>query len=124
MRLRRCKRCPAKPASRRLGSAHRYHRRRGLLASPWPERIYVTDPERRHGFATAAAEYRRLMETLPALRYDVIDLAKMSRRRGADFVLAQRGDGTPSGLIKPSPRRLAMRDALLDIELQDVAEAG
>jgi predicted ATPase len=83
------------PALRRLGSAHRYHRR-VFMAPPWPE-IYVTDPERRHGFATAAAEYRRLMETLPALRYDVIDLPKMSPPARADFVLATlAGDGTPA----------------------------
>jgi predicted ATPase len=39
------------PALDALGPAHRYHRR-VFLAPPWPE-IYLTDPERRHGFDDA-----------------------------------------------------------------------
>ena len=80
------------PAQRALGAAHRYHRR-VFMAPPWPE-IYVTDPERRHGFDAAAAEYRRLIETLPMLDYDVIDLPKTSPPARADFVLATLGKVT------------------------------
>ncbi|MCA6123691.1 AAA family ATPase [Bradyrhizobium sp. WSM 1704] len=69
-----------------LGAVHRYHRR-VFIAPPWPE-IYVTDPERRHGFEAATAEYRRLMGTLPTLGYDVICLPKTSPLQRADFVLA------------------------------------
>ncbi|MCP3418363.1 AAA family ATPase [Bradyrhizobium brasilense] len=75
-------------------SVHRYHRC-VFMTPPWPE-IYVTDPERRHGFEAAMAEYRRLMETLPALGYDVIHLPKVSPSARADFVLATLGDITPA----------------------------
>ena len=46
------------PALADLGQRHRYHRR-VFLAPPWWE-IYVSDPERRHGFEDAVAEYDRL----------------------------------------------------------------
>lgn len=62
------------------------------MTPPWPE-IYLTDPERRHGFEAAMAEYRRLMETLPTLGYDVIHLPKVSPSARADFVLATLGGG-------------------------------
>ena len=68
-----------------LGPAHRYHRR-VFLATPWPE-IYVTDPERRHGFNQAIAEYHRLIVVYPSLGYEVILLPKVSVAARADFVL-------------------------------------
>jgi len=68
-----------------LAQAHRYHRR-VFLAPPWPE-IYVTDPERRHGFDQAIAEYRRLLVVYPALGYEVIVLPKVNVAARADFVL-------------------------------------
>ncbi|VIO72376.1 hypothetical protein CI1B_40210 [Bradyrhizobium ivorense] len=74
------------PVLRPLCATHRYHRR-VFMAPPWPE-IYVTDPERRHDFEAAAAEHQRLIETLPALGYDVISLPKTSPSARADFVLA------------------------------------
>lgn len=80
------------PVLHSLSSAHRYHRR-VFMAPPWPE-IYVTDPERRHGFDAAAAEYQRLIATLPTLGYDVIDLPKTSPPARADFVLAALGGVT------------------------------
>ena len=68
-----------------LRQAHRYHRR-VFLAPPWPE-IYVTDPERRHGFDAAIAEYHRLLVVYPSLGYEVILLPKVSVAARADFVL-------------------------------------
>jgi predicted ATPase len=68
-----------------LAQAHRYHRR-VFLAPPWPE-IYVTDPERQHGFDQAIAEYHRLIVVYPSLGYDVILLPKVSITARADFVL-------------------------------------
>jgi predicted ATPase len=52
------------PALATISQEHRFHHR-VFLAPPWPE-IYVTDPERRHGFDAAVAEYRRLLEVYPS----------------------------------------------------------
>ena len=68
-----------------LRHAHRYHRR-VFLAPPWPE-IYVTDPERRHGFDQAIAEYLRLLVVYPSLGYEVIVLPKVGVADRADFIL-------------------------------------
>lgn len=68
-----------------LGQGHRYHRH-VFLTPPWPE-IYVTDPERRHGFDAAVAEYERLLAAYPALGYEVTILPKVSVAERADFVL-------------------------------------
>ena len=73
------------PTLEALRQAHRYHRR-VFLAPPWPE-IYVTDPERRHGFDAAIAEYHRLLVVYPSLGYEVILLPKVSVAARADFVL-------------------------------------
>src|SRR6516165_9526396 len=73
------------PALDTLGQAHRYHRR-VFLAPPWPE-IYVTDPERRHGFDQAIAEYHRLLVVYPSLGYEVIVLPKVGVADRADFIL-------------------------------------
>jgi predicted ATPase len=68
-----------------INALHPYHRR-VFLAPPWPE-IYVSDAERRHGFAAALAEYERLERQLPRLGYDVLLLPKVSVAARADFVL-------------------------------------
>jgi predicted ATPase len=68
-----------------LGHTHRYHQR-VFLAPPWPE-IYRTDPERRHGFDAAMAEYSRLLEIYPSLDYEVSILPKIGLTERADFVL-------------------------------------
>jgi predicted ATPase len=73
------------PMLETLGQAHRYHRR-AFLAPPWPE-IYVTDPERRHSFDQAIAEYHRLLVVYPSLGYEVIVLPKVNVAARADFVL-------------------------------------
>jgi predicted ATPase len=73
------------PASATLREAHRYHRR-VFIAPPWPE-IYVKDPERRHGFDGAVAEYERLVEVYPSLGYEVVVLPKAETAERADFVM-------------------------------------
>jgi predicted ATPase len=77
------------PVLSALNALHPYHRR-VFLAPPWPE-IYVTDAERRHGFAASLKEYERLERELPALGYEVVILPKATVSARADFVLATLG---------------------------------
>jgi predicted ATPase len=73
------------PALARIAQEHRFHQQ-VFLAPPWPE-IYVTDPERHHGFDAAVAEYQRLLEVYRSLGYEVTILPKVSVLERADFVL-------------------------------------
>ncbi|MGE0341171.1 MAG: AAA family ATPase [Xanthobacteraceae bacterium] len=73
------------PLQEKLIAAYRYHER-VFLTPPWPE-IYGTDPERRHGFDDAVAEYDRLTTLLPMLGYEIMTLPKVPVRERADFVL-------------------------------------
>jgi predicted ATPase len=73
------------PALATFGHAYRYHHR-VFLAPPWPE-IYVTGPQRRHGFEAAAAEYQRLLTACSALGYEISILPKAGVRVRADFIL-------------------------------------
>jgi len=57
-----------------------------FLAPPWRE-IYVSDPERRHGFEDAVAEYDRLTEAYGALGYDVVTLPRAGVAARANFLL-------------------------------------
>ncbi len=75
------------PALAALATQHRYNAR-VFLTPPWPE-IYGSDPERRHGFKAALAEYERLERTYPALGYETVILPKVSVAERADFVLAR-----------------------------------
>jgi len=68
-----------------LALEHRYYRR-VFLTPPWPE-IFLTDPERRHGFDLALSEYSRLLDVYPSLGYEVIILPKTSVAERADFIL-------------------------------------
>ncbi|MCO6418202.1 AAA family ATPase [Siccirubricoccus sp. KC 17139] len=77
------------PALQRLGQAHRYHPT-VFLTPPWPE-IYATDPERRHGFDAAVAEYGRLVQAYQGLGYRLVILPKLSVARRADCLLAALG---------------------------------
>lgn len=70
-----------------LGRAHRYGPT-VFLAPPWPE-IHVADPERRHGFEEAVAEYERLARDYPALGYRLVLLPGIDVAARADFVLAE-----------------------------------
>lgn len=72
-----------------LREAHRYHQR-VFLAPPWPE-IFAQDPERRHGFEAAAAEYDRLAGAYPALGYVVSILPKTEIAQRVEFVLGELG---------------------------------
>ena len=74
----------AEDALNALGAA-RYHRR-VFMAPPW-RAIYLEDPERRHGFDAAVAEYERLIATYPSLGYEVVTLPKISVAARADFVM-------------------------------------
>lgn len=73
------------PILERLSAAHRYNRS-VFLTPPWLE-IYTTDPERRHGFEEAVAEYERLAATYPTIGYDVVVLPKITVADRADFIL-------------------------------------
>ena len=66
---------------------HRFHNR-VFLAPPWPE-IYRADPERRHSFDVAVAEYQRLLDVYPSIGYEVIILPKVSVSQRANFVLSR-----------------------------------
>jgi predicted ATPase len=67
--------------------ARRYHRQ-VFLAPPWPE-IYRQDPERRHGYDDAVAEYERLAEAYPSLGYEVTLLPRTPVEARTDFVIAR-----------------------------------
>jgi predicted ATPase len=69
-----------------LGQRHRYHRR-VFLAPSWRE-IYAPDPERRHGFDDAVAEYERLSWGYRLLGYEVLMLPKTDIAARADFVFS------------------------------------
>ncbi|GGD89562.1 AAA family ATPase [Rhizobium anhuiense] len=73
------------PVLEKLSAVHRYHET-VFLTPPWPE-IYTTDPERRHGFHEAVAEYDRLAAIYPALGYAVVILPKIAVAHRADFIL-------------------------------------
>jgi predicted ATPase len=78
-------RLTGEPALETLRRSHR-HNRRVFSAPPWPE-IFVNDPERRHDFEAAMAEYSRLTEVYPSLGYEVVILPKDAVADRADFVL-------------------------------------
>ncbi|MBB3524699.1 AAA family ATPase [Rhizobium sp. BK456] len=73
------------PILEKLSAFHR-HNTRVFITPPWPE-IYLTDPERRHGFDEAVAEYSRLAAIYPTLGYDVVTLPKIAVAERADFIL-------------------------------------
>lgn len=80
------------PVLRERTDRHRYDPM-VFLAPPWPE-IYATDPERRHGYDEAVAEYERLARDYPDLGYAVVELPRRPTPERADFVmetLADRG---------------------------------
>lgn len=75
------------PALDTLGELHRYHRR-VFLTPPWPE-IYQTDPDRRHGYDDAVAEYDRLVTAYALLGYETVILPKIPVIARADFMLKE-----------------------------------
>lgn len=69
-----------------LRPLHRYNDT-VFFTPPWHE-IYMGDPERRHRFEDALAEYERLERIYPMLGYRVNVLPKVSVEARADLVLA------------------------------------
>jgi predicted ATPase len=59
-----------------------------FLTPPWPE-IYVLDPERKHAFEEAVAEYDRLVRDYGTLGYEVVVLPKLQVEQRADFLLSR-----------------------------------
>lgn len=57
-----------------------------FLAPPWPE-LFDADPDRRHGFDAAAAEYGRIVTALGALGHRVLTLPKATVTDRVRFVL-------------------------------------
>lgn len=76
-----------------LRDRHRYHQT-VFLTPPWPE-IYVNDPERRHGFEEAVAEYERLTSAYPEIGYEVVVLPKTDIAARADFLLSRLQSESP-----------------------------
>lgn len=74
---------------RAMVDANRYCRT-VFLTPPWPE-IYVSDPERRHGFDAAVAEYERLERAYPALGYEVVTVPRTGVDERMAFVLERLG---------------------------------
>lgn len=72
-----------------LAAAHRYNPLI-FMTPPWPA-IYTQDPERRHGFQDALAEYERLLAAYPAHGYEVVPVPRTSVAARADFVLERLG---------------------------------
>ena len=64
----------AVPLNQSLGRS-RHYARAVFLAPPWPE-IFARDAARRHGFAEAEAEFRRIERALPELGYRAVILPK------------------------------------------------
>jgi predicted ATPase len=62
--------------------------RTAFFAPPWPE-IYAGDPERRHGFPEAEAEYHRLAAAYARLGYETAILPKAPVAERVAFVLAR-----------------------------------
>jgi predicted ATPase len=69
-----------------LGRAYPSHPR-AFFTPPWPE-IWVTDPDRRHGFDAAVAEHDRLVRDYRALGYEIVTLPKVPVAARAAFMLA------------------------------------
>ena len=56
-----------------------------FLTPPWEE-LFASDPERRHAFADAVAEYEGLLEAYPANGYAVELIPKAGVEERADFL--------------------------------------
>jgi len=80
------------PISREIVDRYPFHRE-VFLTPPWPE-IYQVDPERRHHFQHAVAEYQRLLIIYPELGFRIRVLPKLSVEERATFVLDRLQAGT------------------------------
>ncbi|MGL4440948.1 MAG: AAA family ATPase [Bosea sp. (in: a-proteobacteria)] len=68
-----------------LCRTHRYHRT-VFMVPPW-RAIFLNDAQRRHGFAEAEAEYRRLVRAYRSLGYEVVVLPTTTLQARADLIL-------------------------------------
>jgi predicted ATPase len=59
-----------------------------LMVPPWPE-LFAADPERRHGYDAAVAEYDDLMRAYPAQGYVTVPVPRASVSARADFLEAE-----------------------------------
>lgn len=71
-----------------------------FMAPPWEE-LFSSDPERRHAFADAVAEYEALTAFYPAQGYRVVVLPRLPVGQRADFLESElvrnAGPGLPAG---------------------------
>lgn len=63
-----------------------------FLAPPW-EALFAADPERRHAFADAVAEYETLRKAYPAWGYEITDLPRLPVAERSDFLEVALGKG-------------------------------
>ena len=89
------------PLLEQLIAAYRYHEL-VFVTPPWPE-IYGTDPERRHGFEDAVAEYDRLVGCLQAFRYEIVMLPRVPVRDRADFIIEHLPETGLASLVSHRP---------------------
>jgi predicted ATPase len=75
------------PALETIARPHRTNRT-VFMAPPWPE-IFSGDPERRHGFDDAVAEYERLRAAYAGLGHELVVLPKAAVQERAEFVLGK-----------------------------------
>lgn len=76
------------------GAVQRYRYRQIFLFPPWKE-IFQNDPERRHTFGSAVAEYESLIATCARLGYEALVVPKLPVGARADYILERLG---PDGL--------------------------
>jgi predicted ATPase len=77
---------PVPPHCAAAARAYRYGPR-AFMVPPWRE-LFAADPERRHGFEAAVAEYEALMLAYPAHGYATVVVPKAGVRARADFLEA------------------------------------
>ncbi|GLK71292.1 AAA family ATPase [Ancylobacter dichloromethanicus] len=76
-----------RPALRTCADSCRYHPL-VFMVPPWRE-IFAGDPERRHGYFDAVAEFDRLMAAYRTLGYRIRLLPKLGVQARADIVLSE-----------------------------------
>lgn len=80
------------PISREIVDRYPFYRE-VFLTPPWPE-IYQVDPERRHDFDLAVAEYQRLLIIYPELDFRIRVLPRLLVEERATFLLDCLQEGT------------------------------
>jgi predicted ATPase len=74
------------PELYRLADRVYKYARKVFITPPWPE-IFRTDPERRHSYEDALAEYRLLPDAYRELGYQVVEIPKAPVSERVDFIL-------------------------------------